>query len=102
MHAVGVLVHWSLLHAHVIDADFGVRHTTAIAGLWIGFVLDLPVTSCWTCTRPQDGNSEPVHPDCCTTITYSRKASKKLYPVADSQADYVRPATLVAERSTKT
>ena len=37
------------LRAGIIDTNFGVWNTTAIARLWIGLILDLPIALKWTC-----------------------------------------------------
>jgi hypothetical protein len=49
VHAVGEGVHVRPLHAHIIDADLGVGHTTAVPGLGVRLPLTLPVAACWTC-----------------------------------------------------
>lgn len=41
-------VTWVLLHADIVDPDFGVRHTAVEAGLGIRLVLDVPVAPSWT------------------------------------------------------
>jgi hypothetical protein len=50
VNAVGVCVRIRPLHAHIVDADLGVRHTTAIAALGVRLPLALPVATRRTCT----------------------------------------------------
>lgn len=35
----------SLLHAHVVYSNFGVRHTMAVAGLGVGFAAAIPAAA---------------------------------------------------------
>lgn len=49
MDAKGKVVHVCLLHAHIVNADLGIRHTTVVARLGVRLVLDLPVASRRAC-----------------------------------------------------
>mmetsp|Transcript_8400 Transcript_8400/g.52508 ORF Transcript_8400/g.52508 Transcript_8400/m.52508 type:complete len:267 (-) Transcript_8400:72-872(-) len=47
---IGEHVHSGSLGSGFVDADLRIRHTSAVLGLGIGFVLDLSVASCRSCT----------------------------------------------------
>lgn len=49
MNAVWEHIDASLLGAGIIDTNFWVWHTTAVARLWIRLILNLPITLEWTC-----------------------------------------------------
>lgn len=49
--AAGEGVHISPLHAHIVDADLGVRHTAAVPALGVRLTLRLPVAARRPCAR---------------------------------------------------
>jgi hypothetical protein len=46
VNTVGELINSLPLHSNIIDTDLWVRDTTAVPGLGIRFILDLPIAPC--------------------------------------------------------
>lgn len=60
MDAVRESIHRGLLSSSIVNADFGVGHTTVEAGLGVRLPLNLPVAPSRTCTDENKQNQTRV------------------------------------------